>query len=155
MFAKRNETIGIFNTIPQGWTEISEAEYITLRNTPSVEVQREFKLKELKDRVNRLKGNNSEMYITSSLGFKVNADTNSLENLNTLIDLNANIFRDFDNKIHKVSLDDLKIIKSEIQQNVVNLYQQKWKYEEIIKKASISELKELKLNFEMLDFKQG
>lgn len=25
MFAKRNETIGIFNTIPQGWTEISEA----------------------------------------------------------------------------------------------------------------------------------
>ena len=23
MFAKRNETIGIFNTIPQGWTEIS------------------------------------------------------------------------------------------------------------------------------------
>ena len=95
------------------------------------------------------------MYITSSLGFKVNADTNSLENLNTLIDLNANIFRDFDNKIHKVSLDDLKIIKSEIQQNAVNLYQQKWKYEEIIKKASISELKELKLNFEMLDFKQG
>ena len=94
------------------------------------------------------------MYITSSLGFKVNADTNSLENLNTLIDLNANIFRDFDNEIHKVSLDDLKIIKSEIQQNVVNLYQQKWKYEEIIKNASISELKELKLNFEMLDFKQ-
>ena len=155
MFAKRNETIGIFNTIPQGWTEISEAEYITLRNTPSVEVQREFKLKELKDCVNRLKVNNSEMYITSSLGFKVNADTNSLENVNTLIDLNANIFRDFDNEIHKVSLDDLKTIKSEIQQNVVNLYQQKWKYEEIIKKASISELKELKLNFEMLDFKQG
>ena len=95
------------------------------------------------------------MYITSSLGFKVNADANSLENVNTLIDLNANIFRDFDNEIHKVSLDDLKIIKSEIQQNVVNLYQQKWKYEEIIKKASISELKELKLNFEMLDFKHG
>ena len=69
MFAKRNQTIGIFNTIPQGWTEISEAEYITLRNTPSVEVQREFKLKELKDCVNRLKVNNSEMYITSSLGF--------------------------------------------------------------------------------------
>lgn len=154
MFAKRNETIGIFNTIPQGWTEISEAEYITLRNTPSVEVQREFKLKELKDCVNRLKGNDSEMYITSSLGFKVNADTNSLENVNTLIDLNANIFRDFDNEIHKVSLDDLKIIKSEIQQNAVNLYQQKWKYEEIIKNASISELKELKLNFEMLDFTQ-
>ena len=154
MFAKRNETIGIFNTIPQGWTEISESEYITLRNTPSVEVQREFKLKELKDCVNRLKCNTSEMYITSSLGFKVNADTNSLENVNTLIDLNANIFRDFDNEIHKVSLDDLKIIKSEIQQNVVNLYQQKWKYEEIIKNASISELKELKLNFEMLDFEQ-
>lgn len=94
------------------------------------------------------------MYITSSLGFKVNADTNSLENVNTLIDLNANIFRDFDNEIHKVSLDDLKIIKSEIQQNAVNLYQQKWKYEEIIKNASISELKELKLNFEMLDFTQ-
>ena len=94
------------------------------------------------------------MYITSSLGFKVNADANSLENVNTLIDLNANIFRDFDNEIHKVSLDDLKIIKSEIQQNVVNLYQQKWKYEEIIKNASISELKELKLNFEMLDFEQ-
>lgn len=23
MFAKRNETVGIFNTIPQDWTEIS------------------------------------------------------------------------------------------------------------------------------------
>lgn len=147
MFAKRNETIGIFNTIPQGWTEISEAEYITLRNTPSVEVQREFKLKELKDCVNRLKGNNSEMYITSSLGFKVNADTNSLENVNTLIDLNANIFRDFDNVIHKVSLDDLKIIKSEIQQNAVNLYHQKWKYEEIIKKCFNFRIKGIKVKF--------
>lgn len=96
---------------------------------------------------------NKEMYVTSSLGFKVNADPKALRNIDVLISQKVTQFKVYDNTIKPVTVEDLKIIKSEIEQNALNLYHQKWKFEGIINSAgSIEELNQIDINFKMLDF---
>ena len=53
----------------------------------------------------------------------------------------------------KFSLDDLKVIKLEIQKNGCNLYKQKWKMRsKILDAKSLDELN-FEIKFEMLDFR--
>lgn len=95
---------------------------------------------------------NHDMYIASSIGFRVNADQKALRNIDVLINLNVTTYRDYDNVNHNVTIDDLKIIKSEIEQNAMNLYQQKWAYQDLINNAkTIESLNSIEVNFKMLD----
>lgn len=95
---------------------------------------------------------NHDMYIASSIGFRVNADQKALRNIDVLINLNVTVYRDYDNVNHNVTIDDLKIIKSEIEQNAMNLYQQKWAYQDLINNAeTIESLNSIEVNFKMLD----
>ena len=51
------------------------------------------------------------MYVTSSLGFRVNADRRSLQNIENMITLGeSQQFKDYDNTFHYLSVDELKII---------------------------------------------
>jgi hypothetical protein len=96
---------------------------------------------------------NKEMYIISSLGYKVNADPKALRNINVLISQKVTQFKVYDNTIKSVTVEDLKIIKSEIEQNALNLYHQKWTFEDLINKAETKEeLDAIEIKFEMLDF---
>src|SRR5574344_457254 len=95
---------------------------------------------------------NHDMYLASSIGFRVNADQKALRNIDVLINLNVTTYRDYDNVNHNVTIDDLKIIKSEIEQNAMNLYQQKWAYQDLINNAkTIESLNSIEVNFKMLD----
>ena len=96
---------------------------------------------------------NKEMYIISSLGYKVNADPKALRNIEVLIDLGVTQFRTYDNENVEVTTDNLKTMKSEIGMNAVNLYQQKWTIQDLINKAkTVEELNAIEIKFEMLDF---
>lgn len=96
---------------------------------------------------------NKEMYVTSSLGFKVNADPKALRNIDVLISQKVTQFKVYDNTIKPVTVEELKTIKSEIEQNALNLYHQKWEYEDMVNNAnSIEELKQIDIDFKMLDF---
>ena len=96
---------------------------------------------------------NKEMYIISSLGYKVNADPKALRNIEVLIDLGVTQFRTYDNVSVEVTTDNLKTMKSEIGMNAVNLYQQKWTIQDLINKAeTVEELNAIEIKFEMLDF---
>lgn len=96
---------------------------------------------------------NKEMYIISSLGYKVNADPKALRNIEVLIDLGVTQFRNYDNENVEVTTDNLKTMKSEIGMNAVNLYQQKWTIQDLINKAKTKEeLDAIEIKFEMLDF---
>lgn len=98
---------------------------------------------------------NKEMYVVSSLGFKVNADPKALRNIDVLISQKVTQFKVYDNTIKPVTVEDLKIIKSEIEQNALNLYHQKWGYEDMVNNAgSIEELNQIDINFKMLDFNE-
>lgn len=99
---------------------------------------------------------NKEMYIVSSLGYKVNADPKALRNIEVLIDIGITQFRNYDNETVEVTTDNLKTIKSEIGINTVRLYQQKWTFEDLINKAKTKEeLDAIEIKFTMKDFSKN
>ena len=103
---------------------------------------------------------NTEMVINSSLGFKVNADLRSQNNLRGLIDFMTDTettsYIDYENKAHDLSKSQLEILLKEVVLNGSNLYKQKWNYSKQIKNATNSDddilLQEFKFN--MLNFEK-
>lgn len=101
---------------------------------------------------------NTDMVINSSLGFKVNADLRSQNNLRGLIDFMTDTettsYIDYDNKAHDLSKSQLEILLKELVLNGSNLYKQKWNYSKQIENATNSDddtlLQEFK--FTMLNF---
>lgn len=101
---------------------------------------------------------NTDMVINSSLGFKVNADLRSQNNLRGLIDFmkdtETTSYIDYENKAHDLSKSQLEILLKEVVLNGSNLYKQKWNYSKQIKNATNSDddtlLQEFK--FTMLNF---
>lgn len=123
-------------------------------NSLSLDDFKELKLSELKTLSSKFEQTeNSNMFVISSLGFRVNADPKAIRNIDVLIYLNAKTFRDYDNIDRTVSETDLQVIKREISLNALNLYQQKWNFESQIKNSeNIDDLKDFEFSFEMLDF---
>ena len=103
---------------------------------------------------------NTDMVINSSLGFKVNADLRSQNNLRGLIDFMTDTettsYIDYENKAHDLSKSQLEILLKEVVLNGSNLYKQKWNYSKQIKNATNSDddilLQEFKFN--MLNFEK-
>ena len=101
---------------------------------------------------------NTDMVINSSLGFKINADLRSQNNLRGLIDFMTDTettsYIDYDNKAHDLSKSQLETLLKEVVLNGSNLYKQKWNYSKQIKNATNSDddtlLQEFK--FTMLNF---
>lgn len=123
-------------------------------NSLSLDDFKKLKLSELKTISSTFeKTENPNMFVRSSLGFRVNADPKAIRNIDVLIYLNAKTFRDYDNIDRTVSETDLQVIKREISLNALNLYQQKWNFESQIKNSeNIDDLKDFEFSFEMLDF---
>lgn len=122
---------------------------------PTLEELREQKLNDLSSKASRFEQTeNKDMFLTSSLGFRVNADPKAKRNIDTLIELQVQTFRDYDNVTHTdITVQDLETIKREISLNAVNLYKQKWAYADKIKSCETAEeLDIIDLNFTMLDF---
>lgn len=98
-----------------------------------------------------------DMYITSSTGFKVDADVCSQTNMQGLIlvlpEGGTCRYKCFDNQFRTVSREQLVIMVSECKQNGLNLYNQKFAYEaQIDTCTSIEEVEAIKIKFEMMDF---
>ena len=125
-------------------------------NSLSLDNFKELKLSELKTLSSMFeRTENPNMFVRSSLGFRVNADPKAIRNIDVLIYLNTKTFRDYDNIDRAVSETDLQVIKREISLNALNLYQQKWNFESQIKNSeNIDDLRDLEFSFEMLDFSE-
>ena len=97
----------------------------------------------------------SGMTFRSSLGFTVDGDARSRDNLSGLINIGQEpvSFRDHDNGDHSLTLDDLRTLLKEAQMNGAMLYQQKWALQKIIADAkSLKALKAVEIKFTMADF---
>ena len=96
-------------------TEIEQAE---IKNSKKASIKADMEAE----------ANNGEF--TSSLGFVINArrssTKNDLQNIYSLIDLGVTEFMDADNIIRSVTANDLQMIKNEMQQYGLSLYQKKW-----------------------------
>lgn len=98
---------------------------------------------------------NTDMIIKSSLGFSINADLRSQNNLRGLIAVGVEPvnFVAADNSVKSLTLEQLNTLLNECAQNVQHLYLLKWRYREQIRQAQIvDELNAIKFNFTMKDF---
>ena len=98
---------------------------------------------------------NNEMIIKSSLGFSINADLRSQNNLRGLIALGIEPvnFMTADNSVQSLRLEQLNILLNECAQNGQHLYLLKWQYREQIEQAKSSEeLNAIEFKFTMHDF---
>lgn len=98
---------------------------------------------------------NTDMIIKSSLGFSINADLRSQNNLRGLIAVGIEPvnFMTADNSVKSLTLEQLNILLSECAQNGQHLYLLKWQYREQIEQAqTVEELNAIKFNFVMKDF---
>ena len=128
---------------------------IVEKQEKTLEELREQKLNELSSQASHFEQTeNKDMFLTSSLGFRVNADPKAKRNIDTLIELQVQTFRDYDNVIHtNITVQDLETIKREISLNTINLYNQKWRMEsEINSLETIEDIKNYEIKFEMLKF---
>lgn len=97
----------------------------------------------------------SGMTFKSSLGFVVDGDARSRDNLSGLINIGREpvSFRDHDNGDHSLTLNDLRTLLKEAQMNGAMLYQQKWAMQKAIGEAkSLKALKAVEIKFTMADF---
>ena len=97
----------------------------------------------------------SGMTFKSSLGFTVDGDARSRDNLSGLINIGQEpvAFRDHDNGGHSLMLVDLEMLLKEAQMNGAMLYQQKWALQKAIADAkSLKALKAIEIKFTMADF---
>lgn len=103
---------------------------------------------------------NKDMYFTSSLGFKVNGDRRTRDNIQDLITFfdaqqqeGKISYRDYDNVEQKLTKENLQTILVEHVTNGQNLYKQKWEKQQKIQAAqSFDELKAISTEFVMSDF---
>ena len=97
----------------------------------------------------------SGMTFKSSLGFTVDGDARSRDNLSGLINIGREpvAFRDHDNGDHSLTLNDLRTLLKEAQMNGAMLYQQKWAMQKAIGACkSVKALKAVEIKFTMADF---
>lgn len=98
---------------------------------------------------------NSEIYFTSSLGFRCNGDRRSLENMRALYETSDNSisYRDLDNENHSISKDELSTLINELQKNMLSLYDQKWEMMSKLKSIeTFEELRESDFSYHFQDF---
>ena len=94
------------------------------------------------------------MYLTSSVGYRINADHKSQDNIRGLIALGQPCaFKDFDNVFHAdTSIEDLNTMLTECYANGASLYQQKFAYEVRVNAAKSAEDLNFEVTFSMADF---
>ena len=100
---------------------------------------------------------NNEMVIKSSLGFSINADLRSQNNLRGLIAVGVEPvnFVTADNAVQSLSLEQLNVLLNECALNGQNLYLQKWQYREQIEQTqTVEELNAIEFKFTMKDFSE-
>lgn len=95
-----------------------------------------------------------EMYLTSSKGFRINADGRAQDNIKGLIALGVTCrFKDYDNEFHPdTTIEDLNVMLLECYQNGASLYQQKFEYEARVDAAKSAEDLYFDVIFSMADF---
>ena len=94
------------------------------------------------------------MYVTSSVGYRINADHKAQDNLRGLIDLGvATRFKDYENTFHEnTPVTDIKTFLHECYANGALLYQQKFAYEARVDAAKSAEDLNFEVTFSMADF---
>ena len=115
-------------------------------------VERQIKKMEVANAFDNVRSSSASC-IMSSLGFEVNSNVNSYNNVTMLIDQVEDggtvNFRTFANSVVPLNFEQLRIIRKELSNRNSELYAQKWNLEAKIEQAcSVEELERIEVMFE-------
>lgn len=125
--------------------------------TLTLDQLKDFKYHQLKDISAMFESDRKNPAVTfvSSLGFTVDGDARSIDNISGLVNagLDNVAFRDHDNQSHRLTHDDLVILLREAQANIQFLYEQKWELKQkIMALATREDVLKFDISFGMTDF---
>lgn len=125
--------------------------------TLTLDQLKDFKCHQLKDISAMFESDRKNPAVTfvSSLGFTVDGDARSIDNISGLVNagLDNVAFRDHDNQSHRLTHDGLVILLREAQANIQSLYAQKWEFKQKIQSlATREEVLAFDISFRMADF---
>lgn len=125
---------------------------------PTVEELKVKKLAEISAEAHKYSQYECEdMYLTSSKGFRINADRKAQDNLKGLIGIGVTCrFKDYDNEFHPgITVEDLNLMLLECYQNGALMYQKKFEYEDMVANAKSREDLDFDVVFDMADFSKS
>ena len=99
-----------------------------------------------------------DMYLTSSLGFKIDADISSQKNLEGLIRIGqpTDKFKDYDNQYQTITVEQMNTLLTECAVNGANLYATRFTYIDALEAAtSLDTIMQMVFDFPMLDFSKS
>lgn len=119
---------------------------------PTVDEVRERKLSELNSKFDAWRTDGATLI--SSLGFEADADEKANADVTGLVTLGESAtFMDANNVAHELTIDELKILQTEIIESGSKQYQVKWAYREQINAATtVEELNAIEIVFTPIDF---
>lgn len=125
--------------------------------TLNLDQLKDFKCHQLKDISAMFESDrkNPAVMFVSSLGFTVDGDARSIDNISGLVNsLSASVpFRDHDNVSHDLTHDQLVLLLKEAQANIQSLYAQKWELKQKIQSLATREgVLAFDISFRMTDF---
>lgn len=96
-------------------------------------------------------------YVDSSLGFKADANTTAVRDLEGLAIIGADtvMFCDFYNEFHALTKEQVQTLQREVLLNGQNLYAQKWGVRQQINEAeTVEAINAVEIHFDMLSFQE-
>ena len=123
-----------YHVITESPIEFIDGKYCvkyTLSFKPLEEIKN-IRYKQIEERFNKA---STSAFITSSYGFRVDANDVANRNVEGLLKVmkadneESVLFKDYDNNFHNITLEELEKIQLEIIRNGQNLYKQKWTFQ--------------------------
>lgn len=135
----------------------ADARTLTKKAPPTFEQVKARKTEELENAVRRFDNElvNNDMVVRSSVGFDINADLRSQNNIRGLqaAGIEPVVFMDAHNEPHQVTQADLAIMLKDTVRLGSFLYQTKWRLRAAIESATtIDELNAIEIKFDMAEF---
>ena len=123
----------IYQTIKENPIQLIDGKYVITYSISykSIQELKTLKLKEIETGFSRM---SKDAFVISSCGFKINANETAYRDVEGLIKVmkadkyDEELFRDYNDEFHSVTLNDLEKMQLEIIKNGHNLYKQKWKF---------------------------
>ena len=123
----------IYQTVKENPIQLINGRYVITYSVTYKSLQeiKTLKFKEIESSFERM---SKTAFVISSLGFKIDANETANRNVEGLIKVmksegyEEDLFKDYNNEFHSVTLNDLEKMQLEIIKNGQNLYKQKWKF---------------------------
>lgn len=113
----------------------------------------------LKDISDKFSASEKTAFIKSSYGFFINANETANRDIDGLIkrmkvkSIESELFRDYNNNFHNLTLEQLETLQLEIIENAQSLYKQKWNFMNYVETVdNLEDLLNYKIEFKNMEF---